>query len=97
MRRFTYAIRLITEQQTTISHHKSNSSGKQRRSGTGVSFLVFGSQICKRAASESLAVLDEQEERTTVKRKQRGKRQTRGQSKKLTGNKPAKEKPGPVS
>ena len=76
---------------------QSNSGGKQRRSGTGVSSPVSRFQVSKRANSEPLAVLDKQDGRTTVKRKQRDKRKKIRQSEKLIENKPAQEMPGPGS
>ena len=52
------------------------------------------SQVFKRVDSESLAVLDEQDEWATMKRKRRGKRQTGGQSE--IGNNPTQRNPGSV-
>ena len=83
--------RLPTRWQATINHRQDHDGG---RSGTGVSFPVSGSPAFERADSKTSAVLNGQGEWTTVKRKWKGKRQTRRQSEKPAGRDQAKEWPG---
>ena len=88
----THAKRLPSRWQTAVGQQV-NDGGNRRRSGTGISSFVAGSQISERAVTQEPAVSDGQDDWTVVKKIRKGRRNTEKQSEMLTEDSQAKTEP----